>query len=74
MDKQIEEMVKDLIRSGVEIKNDADLYAQNLYGLGYRKIPENAVVLTKEEKNHLFIEAWRKGYKFGGEETANGFL
>ncbi len=44
--QEIEEIEKDIVRSaglGVHEK------AKYLYDLGYRKIPENAVVLTKEE-------------------------
>ena len=44
--KQIEEMERDIVRSaGLDVHGKA----KYLYDLGYRKIPENAVVLTREE-------------------------
>ncbi len=48
--QQIEEMAKDIVRSvglGVYEK------AKYLYGLGYCKIPEGSVVITKEEYEEL---------------------
>ena len=46
MDEKIEEMAK--IMYGVEAF-ELETLAEVLYKLGYRKIPENAVVLTREE-------------------------
>ena len=44
--QEIEEMEKDIVRSeGLDVHGKA----KYLYDLGYRKIPENAVVLTREE-------------------------
>lgn len=65
MDKQmIEEMAKDIEIAGKTTsfrngKIDLTLFktseeiAETLYNLNYRKIPENAVVLTKEEYERL---------------------
>ena len=70
MDKQIEEMAKDMLDYGMEKYPTGDsaftettlmeqfypvflTYAEHLIGKGYRKIPENAVVLTKEEYERL---------------------
>lgn len=52
MDKQIEEMARDMDYGCVKrdlYPDDAKEIAKALYLLGYRKIPENAVVLTREE-------------------------
>ena len=52
MDKQIEEMSKDVEEYVVMFWSN-DLYnetARALYNAGYRKIPEGAVVLTREEE------------------------
>ena len=62
--KQIEEMAKDVELAGkcTSFKNgkiDLTLFktseeiAETLYYLNYRKIPENAVVLTREEYEKL---------------------
>lgn len=48
--QEIEEMEKDIVRSaGLDVHGKA----KYLYDLGYRKIPENAVVLTREEYQWL---------------------
>ena len=54
--KQIEEMAKDLKEeyfNSLVNKLSYNRFAENLYDLGYRKIPENAVVLTEEEYKRL---------------------
>lgn len=65
MDKQmIEEMAK--VISGIEILDlrpdtasanevEAGIEAEHLYNAGYRKIPEGAVVLTKEEYSDYLV-------------------
>ena len=60
MDKQIEEMIdiqrKNCLGKGVGDCVDADCNACSalaFYNAGYRKIPEGAVVLTKEEHKSL---------------------
>jgi hypothetical protein len=66
------------------------LIVEKLYRAGYRKIPENAVVLTREEYNELqkgvkthnytaMFEAqdayrWEQGYFQGCKETAKEIL
>ena len=48
--KQIDEIAKDIVRSaGLGVYEKTEY----LYDLGYRKIPENAVVLTREEYDEL---------------------
>lgn len=73
MDKQIEEMAK-VIRVNCgecytcKYLNElhcADLLsAENLYNAGYRKIPENAVVLTEWEYEYFQkeIRYWQEQY------------
>ena len=63
MDKQIEEMAKDIKASLSLHFPKTILYpyiAQDLYACGYRKIPENAVVLTREEYERLGKETVEK--------------
>lgn len=60
--KQIEEMAEDLQYCIVYESDDSwqavfDEFAENFYNEGYRKIPENAVVLTREAYNRLFTKA-----------------
>lgn len=47
--EQIEEMAKIIDELYNVYDTTADEIAEGLYNTGYRKIPENAVVLTKEE-------------------------
>lgn len=67
MDKQIEEMVitaypiyatmeDELRKEAIECMPSYPIF-ERLYKAGYRKIPENAVVLTREEYNRLFTKA-----------------
>ena len=60
MDKQIEEMAKDMgIAFQLSCTTRFGAVAEVLVEVGYRKIPENAVVLTREE----YDEFWkRKNY------------
>ena len=54
--KQIEEMAKDIKASLTHHLPKTILYpyiAQDMYALGYRKIPEGAVVLTVEEYKEM---------------------
>ena len=46
-------------------------YAEALYNAGYRKIPENAVVLTMEEYDKLILlkDDYVNGYEAGVEEA-----
>jgi hypothetical protein len=52
-DKAIEEMTDYLFGNAIshdtQFKGDCRSIARDLYNAGYRKIPENAVVLTREE-------------------------
>ena len=67
MDEKIEEMAK--IMYGVEAF-ELETLAEALYNAGYRKIPENAVVLTREdfEKLHALKDDYAKGYEAGVDE------
>ena len=50
-------------------KTKSEYEAECFYNAGYRKIPENAVVLTQKE----LIEMQLKYYNGGAEETAEKF-
>lgn len=96
---QIEEMVittypiyatmeDSLRKEAIECMNSYTVF-ERLYNAGYRKIPENAVVLTKEEydelkkgvKTHNYTAMfdaqdayrWEQGYFQGFKETAEKF-
>lgn len=92
--KQIEEMAKDLKEEKLYALINKTSYmrsAENLINAGYRKskIPENAVVLTREEYEELkkgiktynytaMFDAqnayrWEQGYLQGTKETAEKF-
>lgn len=43
-------------------------YANALYDAGYRKIPEGAVVLTKEELNDRLYQSYSSGVNFAGKQ------
>lgn len=104
MDKQIEEMAKkypitdkdklfNVVNSACDLvymrKDNIEKIVNALYNEGYRKIPKNAVVLTREEYNELqkgvkthnytaMFEAqdayrWEQGYFQGCKETAEKF-
>lgn len=68
--KEIEEMKNDLDNYGVFFVSDTYLIAKAVIKSGYRKIPENAVVLTREEyeKLKLFEERVRSGVCFTQKE------
>lgn len=56
--EMIEEMAKDLKEEKLYALINKTSYmrsAENLYKAGYRKIPENAVVLTREEYEKIFF-------------------
>ena len=48
--------------------------AEKLYEQGYRKIPKDSVVLTREEYQKDFSSQFNKGYKHGSKETAEKIL
>ena len=50
------------------------LITNELYKQGYRKIPENAVVLTREEWEKDFSSQFNKGYEKGSKETAREII
>ena len=78
MDKQmIEEMAKVIEEAMAKARrtigghnNIANFYATMLYNAGYRKIPEGAVVLTREEYEKLQALKFDyvKGYEAGVDE------
>lgn len=51
--KQIEEMAKDYYGYSIDLEEDCKFVATEMYDKGHRKIPENAVVLTREEYDEL---------------------
>ena len=74
MDKQIEEMheianimIEALGKNGRVANGDGiDIITEALYNAGYRKIPENAVVLTEEEYEELQVgKDFNYGYHNG---------
>lgn len=87
MDKQIKEMAKVYCQNGFKCEencqtNGCKVYevCTELYNAGYRKIPENAVVLTEKES----VTAWKNGncnahaiyglaYEQARKETAEKF-
>ena len=51
--EQIEEMAKDIVRiAGLDVYGKAE----ELVNLGYRKLPEDSVVLSREEYKRLEVE------------------
>ena len=75
MDKQmIEEMYQEfLMYKLVESTPETFSYkkmCEYLYGEGYRKIPEGAVVLTKAELAQIQSNFFDAGIKHGSKETA----
>ena len=54
--EQIEEMAKDIVRiAGLDVYGKAE----ELVNLGYRKLPEDSVVLSREEYKRLLDNAIR---------------
>ena len=51
--KQIEEMAEDYYGYSIDLEEDCKFVATEMYDKGHRKIPENAVVLTREEYGEL---------------------
>lgn len=49
------------------------VYCEPLYNAGYRKIPENAVVLTREEFSEKIENTWLNCQEFTRKETAEKF-
>lgn len=47
--------------------------AERIYDLGYRKIPENAVVLTREEFSEKIENTWLNCQEFVRKETVEKF-
>ena len=80
--KQIEEMAKDLddcvsydewsAREYGEYTVDCDYTAYKLFSKGYRKLTENAVILTEKELLDNLNYHYDKGYKKGCKE--NGYI
>ena len=81
MDKQkkIEEMEMIALKNTVTL-NRAKKIAMDYYNAGYRKIPENAVVLTREEHIQIIkdlaesnAKTYETAYERGSKETAEKF-
>lgn len=71
--KQINEMAKIIDDNHGFIVSSVET-AQSLYNAGYRKIPEDSVVLSKEEYLQDFNKQFNKGYEKGSKETAREVL
>lgn len=81
--KQIEEMIitvypiyatmeDSLRKEAIECMNSYMVF-EKLYNAGYRKIPENAVVLTREEFSEKIENTWLNCQEFTRKETAEKF-
>lgn len=66
----------DLAESGCRETNCAVCIAEKLINEGYtkNKIPEGAVVLSREEYKNDFCSQFDKGYKIARKETAKEIL
>ena len=51
--KQIEEMAKDYYGYSIDLEDDCKFVAEEMYNKGHRKIPENSVVLSRDNYNRL---------------------
>ena len=79
MDKQIDEMARILtlcprntcVGCGMECIDYR--MAKAIYNAGYRKIPENAVVLDKKVFERIKAQEYINGKQDGGKETAEKF-
>jgi hypothetical protein len=80
-EKQIEEMAQCKNFSGMtcsecKVRAGCDRYtlAEELYEQGYRKLPEDSVVLSREELNKIQANFFDSGIKYGSKETAEKIL
>ena len=65
--EQIEEMAKDIVRiAGLDVYGKAE----ELVNLGYRKLPEDSVVLSREEYKRLLDNAIRVDMEYLDHELA----
>ena len=65
--EQIEEMAKDIVRiAGLDVYGKAE----ELINLGYRKFPEDSVVLSREEYKRLLDNAIRVDMEYLDHELA----
>lgn len=72
--EQIEEMAKIVDEMYNVYTTTADDIAEGIYNAGYRKIPENAVVLTKEEYIDLSRNYVREQIEQARKKTAKEIL
>ena len=73
-EQQIEEMAKIVDEMYNVYTTTADDIADGIYNAGYRKIPENAVVLTKEEYIDLSRNYVTEQIEKARKETAKEIL
>ena len=82
MDKQKQQQTEELYNDLSSIMNEEyekrmlitpSYCANKMLEKGYRKIPENAVVLTSNQKISLEHEWYRLGYEQSRKETAEKF-
>ena len=76
-DKMIEEMAKDLKEClpnnwywQKSVDSDTYLVAKHFYNEGYRKIPEDGVVLSGNQCVEIVQDNYNIGYERGSKETA----
>ena len=63
-EKQIEEMAKDYYGYSIDLEDDCKFVAEEMYNKGYRKLPEDSVVLSREEyENKKIIVEMSGGHK-----------
>ena len=72
-EQQIEEMAKDYYGYSIDLEDDCKFVAEEMYNKGHRKIPEDSIVLSREESQALKkqIEYWEYETKVAREEIDN---
>jgi regulator of RNase E activity RraB len=78
-ENQIEEIVEELSHDIFEDENETIMeLSRHLVAKGWEKLPEDSVVLSREEINEKQNEAWDRGIEYGKEiarkETAEKLL
>lgn len=60
--KEIYEDIKTILKSHIDKTILYPYIAKDLISLGYQKVDEDKVVVSKEEYDGLWIDGWNKGY------------
>lgn len=77
MNKQIEEMAKDIYEQkscDTSFEENCKLLAYDLVTLGYQKVNKDSVILTKAELNQIQANFFDSGIKYSSKETASEIL